>query len=95
MKSPKIGAKLQRRRQRLLLAAGCSLTSSLLASTLHAANCNAKKDGISTGLFAVRSALPFLGGRYVQVKTTEERFAAPVAEREPSQPPTALTGDSR
>lgn len=89
------GPRRQTRRRRLLLVAGYSLTTSLIAPTLHAAHCSTGKNGFTAGLFSVKSALPFLGDRYVQVKPNARKPATPAPDTEPSQPPTALSGDPR
>jgi len=60
-------------RRTLLRAATYSLTSSLIAPTLHATHCNAPKNGLDIGIYGLRSALPFIGDRYVPVRRQGDR----------------------
>jgi len=46
-------------RPTLMQAATYSLTSSLIAPTLHAAQCNAPKNGLDIGVYRFTSAFPF------------------------------------
>lgn len=64
------------RRRRYLLAAAYGLTSSLVAPTVHTAQCGTQKNGARTGVYRVQSALPFRGDRCVQVATDGERSAS-------------------
>lgn len=83
------------RRRRYLLAAGYSLTSSLIAPTLQAEQFGDWKGELRTGVYPVRSALPFLPDRYLQVRPLNRKAEASASSAEPKQPPTALSGDTR
>jgi hypothetical protein len=83
------------RRRRYLLAAGYSLTSSLIATTLQAEQPGDGKKELRTGVYPVKSALPFLPDRYLQVRPLKRKPEAPAGSAEPIQSPTALSGDTR
>jgi hypothetical protein len=70
-------------RRTLLQAATYSLTSSLIAPTLHAADCNAPNNGIDIGAYRVRGVLPFLEDRYVPVRRQKGPPATPARAAKP------------
>jgi hypothetical protein len=86
--------RLRSRKYLLVLSAGGILTAGPVAPTSKAANCNAGENGLNVGVYAVKSVLPFLGDRCVQIKPVEKK-PTPLPNRNPSQHPKALSGDPR
>ena len=80
---------------RLVMSASVILAIATVAPTLEAANCSAGENGLNAGAYSVKSVLPFLDDRCVQVKPVEKKPAPPVPNLNPSQHPTALSGDPR
>jgi hypothetical protein len=83
------------RRRRYLLAAGYSLTSSLIAPTLQAEQAGDGRKELRTGVYPVKSALPFLPVRYLQVIARKKGTDTSAGSAEPTQPPTTPSGDTR
>jgi hypothetical protein len=81
--------------QRLLTTAAFTLTIGVNPPALEAANCNAMENLLTTGVYPVESALPFLRDRCVEVKPLRNKTATPVRNSDPSHDRTIVSGDPR